>query len=332
MKIGVMWRKNRNIEHQKLVTNDWLKDDSFDEASIHYEGLKEAGYDAAIIEWTNDPQKTYREIIKTKIDMVFNASSSAEIGFLETFHIPFSGSSLVTVESDKAFRKIIAAYYGVITPNFAVVNDANFMPKMELKFPLFVKPINGRGSGGIDDSNIVESEGALVNIVRKITEKVRQPALIEEYIKGRELTIGILGNGRLETLPILEIGYRFGKTNTYEHKMLDQEILTCPMVIEPEVEAVIVKAALTAYKELKIADFGRVDMILDENNIPYFLEVNTFPGLVMPGTKMNKTAHYGYMGHMAKQKGYSQADFLGRIVESTVERYPILAKKKLFAG
>ncbi|MGB4590187.1 MAG: ATP-grasp domain-containing protein [Clostridiaceae bacterium] len=321
MKIGVFWRKLRNVEIQQKISTGEVQDDSYHEAYLHYTGLKNAGYDAVLIEWTYDPLATYNQILLENVDLVFNVSSDEEIIFLEAFNIPYTGSHITIVGADKVFRKIIVSYYGVTTPKFVIAKSKDSIPDFDLKYPLFVKPIYGRGSSGIDDSNIIESPEDLPSVVKKITEGIGQPALIEEFIKGRELTVGVIGYKDPEVLPILEIGYKFTKTNTFVHKMMDQEIITCPMVIPSDVEERIKAQALRIYQVLDIRDFGRIDMILDKDNVPYFLEVNTFAGLNMPEENVEKTAHYGYMGYMAKERGYSRAEFLGKIVGSTIERY-----------
>lgn len=327
MKIGVFWRKFRNVEFQKKIATKEVQDDSYDEAYLHYTGLKDAGYDVVLVEWTYDPLTTYNQILLENIDLVFNVSSDEEIIFLETFNIPYTGSHINVVGADKVFRKIIVSYYGVPTPKFAIARSMADIPDIPFRYPLFVKPLYGRGSAGIDDTNIIETPEDLPKVVGKITEGVGQPALIEEFIEGRELTVGIIGYKNPEVLPLLEIGYSFSRTNTFEHKMMDQEIITCPMVLPEDVEERIRELALRVYEVLDIRDFGRIDMILDKDNVPYFLEVNTFAGLNMPDDNVEKTAHYGYMGYMAKERGYSRAEFMGKIVESAIERYRLAGKK-----
>ena len=111
MKIGVFWRKFRNVEYQKKLTPDKIYDDAYEEAYQHYTAIKEAGFDAVLIEWKKDPKETYRTLIKEKVDLIFNASSIKEIAFLETFNIPYVGSGIDLVATDKRMRKNIVAYY-----------------------------------------------------------------------------------------------------------------------------------------------------------------------------------------------------------------------------
>ena len=323
MKIAVFWRRNRNVEFQKKLTEENIFDDAYEEALSHKEGLEEAGFDAVLLEWTGDPVEMSRRIEDDKISLVFNASSDDELRFLEAFKIPYTGTRLKVSGLDKAYRKIIVSHFGVTTPEFTIAYSKESIPEIKIPYPLFVKPLDGRGSAGISEENIILSPKKLPSVVGKITEKIGQPALIEEFVEGRELTVGIIGYKTPMVLPIVEIGYTFGRTNTYEHKMLDQEIIQCPMEIPKEVEEKIINMALKIYKTLDIADYGRVDMILDKNNTPYFLEVNTFPGLTMPSGKNHEKAHIGYRGYMAKEKGYSRAEFLQLIVDSTIERYQL---------
>lgn len=323
MKIGVFWRSFRNVEFQKMLTPDNVKDDAYTEAYLHSEALKEAGYNTVLIEWKDDPVELYKEIKEKEIDMVFNASSTEELNFLEVFQIPYTGSHENVVGMSKSTRKIIVNYYNIPTPKFVLAKSPEEIPEINLKYPLFVKPVEGRGSAGIDETNIIESYEELPSVVRKITEGIGQVALIEEFVKGREMTVGIIGYENPEILPILEIVYNGCKTNTYEHKMLDHETIICPMKLDVEVEENIKRLSLEIYKILKIKDFGRIDFILDENNVPYFLEVNTFAGLTMLDVNDKERAHYGYMGYMATTKGYSRSEFLGKIVKSTIERYKI---------
>ncbi|MGB9813340.1 MAG: D-alanine--D-alanine ligase family protein [Thermovenabulum sp.] len=317
MKVGVFWRRFRNVELQQRISDN-VFDDAYDEAYHHYTFIKENGYDAVMIEWKRDnPKETLQKIEEEKVDLVFNASSLEEVAFLTVFNIPFVGSGLDLVSLDKAARKKIVAFHNLPTPKFFVSNSPDDIPSHDLKFPLFVKPLRGRNSSGISDENIVENEKDLKKVIAKITEKIGQPALVEEYIKGREITVGIIGYENPMVLPLLEISYSGVKTNTFEHKMYDKEKITCPALLSPEIEEKIKNTALSIYKVLNAKDYGRIDMILSEDGIPYFLEINTFAGLTMSSGK----THHGYMGYMAKAFGFSGKEFIGAIIESAKKRY-----------
>ena len=95
MKVGVFWRKFRNVEQQMRLTPDKVYDDAYEEAYHHYSAIKSAGFHACLIEWKKDPRKTLESIKKENIHIVFNASSLKEIAFLETFGIPYVGSGSI---------------------------------------------------------------------------------------------------------------------------------------------------------------------------------------------------------------------------------------------
>ncbi|ABY95798.1 MULTISPECIES: D-alanine--D-alanine ligase family protein [Thermoanaerobacter] len=324
MKIGVLWRKFRNVEFQRKLTPDKVYDDAYDEAYHHYMAIKEAGFDSVLIEWKEDPLETYETIKKEKVDLIFNASSMKEVAFLEVFNIPYVGSGLDVVATDKRMRKDIVASHGLPTPKYVIAENPQEIPSVDhLKFPLFVKPISGRGSAGIDEENIIYDKDKLPQVVSKITEKIGQAALIEEFIEGKEVTVGIIGYKHPQVLPLLEVGYNNVKTNTYEHKMFDNEIIKCPIEVPKEVEEKIKETALNIYKVLNAKDFARIDMILSKDNVPYFLELNTFAGLTMSSSKGEKHVHHGYMGYMAKAAGLTRGEFIGKIIESAIERYKL---------
>lgn len=324
MKVGVFWRKFRNVELQRKISEENTYDDAYEEAFQHMTALQEAGFDAELIEWrNNDPRKTLREVFSKGIDIVFNASSLREVAFLEAFDIPYVGSGIDLVATNKATRKKILAFHQLPTPKFFVVKDSRSIPSHSLNYPLFAKPVSGRGSAGISEENIVYNLKDLGRIVDKIAKKIGQDTLVEEFIDGREITVGVIGNEEPKVLPILEIQYNSAKTNTYEHKMLDREIIKCPADLPKDIEDNIKETAVKIYKVLNVKDFGRIDMILSKDGTPYFLEINTFAGLTIPKGK----AHSGYMGYMAQAEGMSAAEFIGQILQYAAKRYSFDEKR-----
>lgn len=324
MKVGIFWRKFRNVEQQMRLTPDRTYDDAYEEAYHHHCALKNAGYDVCMLEWKRDPRETLKDIKNENVDIIFNASSTKEICFLEAFGIPYVGSGIDLVPLNKAVRKEIVAYNGLDTSKFVVVKDANKIPKIDLDYPLFVKPISGRGSAGIDEDNIIYKKDELPKIVRKITEDIGQAAIIEEFIEGREITVGVIGYNNPIVLPIVEIEYNSAKTNTFEHKMYDNEIIHCPAKFSQEEEKRIKEAALNIYKAVNAKDYSRIDMIVGKDGIPYFLEINTFAGLTMDSRKDDDgkiIIHHGYMGYSAKAANMTSSEFLGAILESAMKRY-----------
>jgi D-alanine-D-alanine ligase len=302
-----------------MVSSKNIYDDAYDEAFQHLTALQGAGFDAALIEWKKDPKETLKDLLSPKIDIVFNASSLRELAFLQAFNMPFVGSGLDLVATSKAARKKVVAFHRLPTPKFFVVKSPDQIPEHSLRYPLFVKPVKGRGSGGISEENVIKEPAALPKVIDKITQQIGQAALVEEFIQGREITVGIIGNEDPTILPLLEIEYSSAITNTYEHKMLGNEIIHCPADFSETEEKRIRDTARRIYQVLNARDFGRVDMIVAPDGTPFFLEINTFAGLTMS----SDTAHKGYMGYMAEAKGMSASEFIGSIVRYALERYRI---------
>ena len=298
-------------------------DDAYIEALHHSYGLRNAGYDTCLIEWRIEPRETLRTVEDEGVDLIFNASSTNEVAFCEIFQLPYVGSGLDLVATDKVFRKAVVAYNGFVTPKFVVAKNGNSVPHIAFDYPVFVKPLSGRGSAGIGDDNIVKSPDRLQEVVEKITRGIGQPALIEEYVQGREITVGIVGYRNPIALPAVEVEYNAAAANTFEHKMYDREIIHCPTRLPAQVENEIQRICLSIYQLLNARDYARIDMIVDEHFVPHFLELNTFAGLTMETEVEDGTQrpHPGYMGYAARSAGMNQAELLDAIVRSALDRY-----------
>ena len=321
LKIGVLWRPERNINLDKEFAPKDVKDDAYEEAFQHTKALADAGYETVLIQWEKEPMKTIQQIRKSKPDFVFNAASDEEVALLEIMGIPFAGSGLDLTPTDKAIRKQVVAYHGVPTPEFKVVRDPDNIPVIDIAYPLFVKALRGRGSAGISDDNIAENRKELEKAVRKVIRTTGQPALVEKFIEGREISVGIVGyEDSARVMPLLEIGYNGTRTNTYEHKMDDEEIIHCPAELPAKTVRRIKETAMKIFTVLNARDYGRMDMILGKDNVPYFLELNTFAGLTMAPEKGENYVHNSYMGFMAEAADMTRGEFIGAIMESALER------------
>lgn len=332
IKIAVLWRQCRNVELHEDFTGETLDDDAMNEALNHCKSLKEAGFSAEIVEWQpQKPELTLQEINKIQPKLVFNASSDEEVCFCETFNIPYAGSGINLVPLNKATRKKIWAYEQIPTPKFITISAhatkqkvQGLLNKQDLNFPLFIKPVDGRGSSGITKNSIVNNETELLQVSKRIIRTLNQPALVEKYIKGREISVGIIGNeDDIMVLPLLEIGYTGTQTNTYAHKMNDKEKLKCPAPLSKQQEQRIKTLAVCAYQALDARDYGRIDLML-KGDKPYFLELNTFAGLASPSdnqSEQDSEIHLSYMSKMAASFGKPQSWLIGNIVKAALKRY-----------
>ena len=245
-----------------------------------YNALIQKGYKAVAVDVGKD---VYSKLIKEKIDMAFIAlhgkygEDGAIQGLLEIMGIPYTGSGILAsaISIDKALAKKLFTLNKIPTPAFEVVKKGNAAGNATFKnlgLPLIVKP-NSQGSTiGV---SIVSNKRDFQNAIKKAM-KYDGAILIEKFIKGRELTIGILSN---KALPIIEIR---PKNGMYDFKAKYTRGMTeyiVPASISKILERRLTDIAFMAFNTLGCRNVARVDIMLDNKNRPYVLEVNTIPGM-----------------------------------------------------
>lgn len=212
---------------------------------------------------------------------------------LEALQIPFTGSNSVTLALalDKAKTKQVLAYEGIPTPAWQLFTDPDTALDQRLVFPLIVKPNREGSAKGISRESVVHEEATLRHQVSRILAQYHQEVLVEEFIEGRELTIGVLGNHQPQALPVLEIDFAtcqrsgefFYSWRMKEYQGHDELGLTphlhCPARLSPELTASVQAIALRAHRALGCADLSRTDIRLRDDGTPFVLEVNPLPGL-----------------------------------------------------
>ncbi len=268
-----------------------------------------------------------------RVDMVFNIAEGKHGRFRESevpavldyLKIPYTGSNTfaLALALNKNLTKKILKAENIPTPNFQLFVKGNEIPNSELRFPLIVKP-NCEGSAkGINKKNVVHNIQDLKSQVKECIEIYRQEALVEEFIEGKELTVGILENGKTRVLPILEIDFSNCKKSGeyfYSWKMKEfqgnQELglvpeFHCPARLDKETEAKIKDVALRTHRAVGCLDISRTDIRLDKFNVPYVLEINPLPGLDP------KESNFPLMAYAA---GMKYEDLIEAILLSASER------------
>ncbi len=221
--------------------------------------------------------KGIEKILKTKANLVFVAmhgpfgEDGTVQGMLELFGIPYTGPG------------ILASAIGIDKEMFRKIMQVEEIPVPELtsSFPCFVKPYNQGSSVGASIARNKKELASAIKLARRYSDKV----LIEEYLKGKELTCAVLGNDSPNALPVIEIVSLKGEFFDYESKYTDngaQEIV--PARISPELTKKVQDMAVKVYKSLGCRGVSRVDFILKDNKYPIVLEINTSPGKI---EKMN---------------------------------------------
>ncbi|MEI6047880.1 MAG: D-alanine--D-alanine ligase [Bacteroidota bacterium] len=222
-------------------------------------------------------------------DMVFNIAEglygdgreSVVPAILDQYKIPyvFSGPVIMGVSLNKHLAKLVAAAAGVPVSPGCLITDLNDLDNCNLKFPLFVKPVSEGTGKGITEKSLVNSFEELKGMVEWILKEFKQPALVEEYLPGREFTVGVVGTGNesvaiggMEIFCANNLPYSVEVKENYldycKYKPLDADIFDeCKTV------------ALGAWKALDAVDAGRVDLKADRNGKICFIEANPLAGL-----------------------------------------------------
>ncbi|OGU27573.1 MAG: hypothetical protein A2X66_06700 [Ignavibacteria bacterium GWA2_54_16] len=297
--------------------------------------LQQEGYKATLFNMNGDVQRLLDFVKQKQPDVIFNLCESVGnesahemhiAGLYELLGIPYTGAPAFVLGSclNKARTKEILAFHGIKTARFAIVkNIGELQEDLGLKYPLIVKPSREDASTGIDNGSVVEDLASLKKKVRGIFSEYDQPALIEEYINGRELNVAIVGNKRPIVFPISEIDFsglpaNYPKIVTYNAKWMQGTIEytgtvgVCPAPIPAELEKKVKEIALKCYKVMGLRDYGRVDLRIDKNLVPYVLEVN-------PNPDLSDDAGFA---RSARTYGMSFEDTVAKIVEYALERMP----------
>lgn len=273
------------------------------------DALKKGGHQVKAFEGDKDIIERLEEFMPRVVKgerpgMVFNLSYGIQgqarythiPSILEMVGIPYvgSGPEAHSLSLDKFVAKMIFRQNGVPTPEFTVLHGGNFQTP-DLEFPLIVKPRNEAVSYGIQ---IVNNEDELKEAAEKIFEAFQQPVLVERYIEGREINVGLLGNGPPEVFRPAEIIFGEGgpAIYTYEDKIREsgREIkVETPAKISPTLEQKAKDIAMAAFSALGCYDCARVDMRLDADDNIYVLEINSLPSMGEHGSYVAAAEEYG---------------------------------------
>jgi D-alanine-D-alanine ligase len=240
-----------------------------------------------------------RVLAEADVDLIFNIAEGVEgrnreaqvPALCELLGIPYTGSDSATlaIALDKALCKKVLSQHGILTPKFQVMETGRERLDGELKFPLIVKPNAEGSSKGIGTASVVDSEEELRAKVTAIIDRYKQPALVEEYIHGREFTVGLLGSKRrLRVLPPMEIRF---KDEANERPVYDYVVkqewekhveYECPAKLTESENRLVEKVARATFAALECRDFARVDLRMAPDGKVYVFEVNPLPGMT-PG-------------------------------------------------
>jgi D-alanine-D-alanine ligase len=236
---------------------------------------------------------------------------------LELYNIPytFSDPLVCAATLDKAIAKKLVASEGLPTPGFAVVRSPEDISSINMSFPLFAKPLAEGTGKGIDEHSKIETTQQLAKTCKMLLKKYKQPVLVEEYLSGREFTVGITGTGQnAKAIGTMEIEMAVNEGTliySYLNKEECETRIHYSALREPAKKQEIENLALQCYNVLECRDGGRVDIRCNNEGKPYFLEVNPLAGL---------HPTHSDLPMIATQEGMPYKDLIGAILQSAFER------------
>ncbi len=295
-------------------------------------GIEATGHEYIFIEADEDLVQNLKRL---KPDLVFNRAEglrgesreSHVPAILEMLSIPYVGSNILTtaISLNKAWTKKILSYHGIQTPVFYICENVHQAEKIKKGFPFILKPNEEGSSMGINEDNVVYNERELRFKLKGMLEIYQQSILLEEFIQGREFSIGLLGRlgEEPEVLAILEINFSkfpevkgvFGQKAKTIFDSIDHYI--CPAKVPKRQKQRLERTSLAIWHALEVRDFARIDFRMDADEEIYFLEINPLPGMDFD-TVENDLSFYPYM---ALKSGYSYDDLIRRLLESACSRH-----------
>jgi D-alanine-D-alanine ligase len=290
------------------------------------EAIASYGHEVVDLEATADLPL---QLASTPVDVVFNIAEgfkgrsreSQVPALLELLDIPYTGSdpAALSVSLDKALAKRMVRTHGILTPAYLLMHTGRErLPRELQRFPLLVKPVAEGTSKGVTKRSVVRDEGELREMAREIIAKYRQPALAEEYVAGREFTVGLLGERRPRALPVMEIEFldKSDPAPIYSFEMKqdwsDRIRYQVPARLsEREVDR-LERAARECFAALGCRDVARIDFRMDAEGRIFFIEANPLPGL-SPG--------WSDLVLIAEAAGMDYRSLIGEILSFAIRRH-----------
>jgi D-alanine-D-alanine ligase len=266
-----------------------------------------------------------------RYDAVFNicegmrglAREAQVPALLDAYDIPyvFSDALTLAVALDKSMAKRVVRDQGVPTPDFAVIETLNDVEAVRLSYPLFLKPVSEGSGKGVDAHSRVDDAASLARVAAHLLGRYCQPVLVEEFLPGREFTVGITGTGSdacvLGVTEIVRTEKFIGDGYGYRNKEYWEDKVVIRLAEDEQAEAAA-SVALAAWRALRCRDGGRVDTRNDAKGRANFIEVNPLAGL---------RPDYSDLCFIANFKHVSYQDLIAKIMDSFLKRHPALRKR-----
>lgn len=299
-------------------------------AEVVCETLVKAGVEATIIPLQRSMFTFLRRLKELNVEVVVNLCEGffgnpqweANVAaVMEMLHIPFTGNGSRTLAlcQDKHQAKAILSSFNLPVAASQLITSAEEM--VDLKFPVIVKPNSEDASIGVHPESVVHDQASLAARVEKIVKTYNQPAIVEEYIDGREFNVAVLEDGEPRALPVSEIDFSkmpegYPHICSYEAKWYPDHILykstppVCPAPIKKDLSHKLQDLAVSAFKAMGCRDYARVDFRMNQQGEVFILEVNPNPDISLDA---------GY-ARALKAAGIDYADFWKLLIANARKR------------
>ena len=274
---------------------------------------------------------------KAKPELVFNlaesfagksALESNVAALLNLLGLRYTGSSPagLLIAGDKILTKKILSFHGIRTPEFATVYRGALDWAGDIAFPVIVKPPQEDASLGITSISVVRDIRELLERISDLQQQFQQPALVEQFIDGREFYVSVLGNAHAEALPVIEMDFSMFPPDRpriaswdakwgVEGAATGAEFAGTRSVLATDIDEVLLKrmqqVALEAFHALRLRDYARIDLRVTEDGAIYVIEVN-------PNCYLERGAEFA---RAAAADGLSYEALISRIVDLALGRY-----------
>jgi len=334
LKVGLTYNLKRQPRADECLPEDFFAEfDDEETVDAIAKALMKGGSSVTKIE---ADERAYGKLRRLEPDIVFNIaeglrgeSRESHIpSILEMLGTPYTGSGPLTlaITLNKALTHQFLGFNGVPSPLFQVLSKGDEKLDKIIRFPLVVKPLAEGSSKGIRSSSLVRDEQTLRRQVSWVIETYSQPAIVEEFLPGREFTVGLIGNDEPKVLPAVEIlldrlPSGVSPLYSYEAKWIwdvpekPLDIFHCPADIPSKLKKEIERIAIKTFKVLNCRDLSRIDMRLDENGKPRVMEINPLPGLIP-----NPEAH-SCLPEAARAAGFTYDQLICTILWQALKRY-----------
>ena len=328
MRIGLSYDLKTAVAVRHAVEDTLEEYDSPETVAIISAALETAGYQVVRL---GGGAQFLDNIRNEKVDIVFNIaegrgthrSREAQVpSVLEMLDIPYTGSDPQTLAIclDKPVTKRLVALEGVATPSWVVIKgepELHMTRWEEFTFPVIIKPAYEGSSKGIRLTSLAYNSRQAEDEVSRILADYRQPVMVEEFVDGDEITVGVIGNAPARVLGIMRVVPR----KQQEHFVYSLEVkrdyvnlvdYECPAGLARDILEKLEESSLKAFRALGCRDFARIDYRVSRDGTPYFIEINPLPGL---GT-------YSDLVIMATMLGWTHEGLIRAVFDAALMRYP----------